>query len=90
MNQGSYTVGQETPRTWHTVVREMPSTWQHLRKYLTAHLLNGYSIDIRLLFDIKSKNNRITNEEQMKKRACNHEVNTCQIRGNGMATVWQR
>ena len=70
--------------------KEMPRTWQHLPRYLTAYLLDGYSIDIRLLFDLKSKNNRTTIEERTKKIACNLEVDTCQIRGNGMATVWQK
>ena len=36
MNQGPHTVG-----------REMPRTWQHLTKYLTAVLLDRYSIDIQ-------------------------------------------
>ena len=35
----------------HTVGKEMPSTRQHLTKYLTAVLLDRYSIDIQLFFD---------------------------------------
>ena len=78
MIQGSYSFG-----------REMPRTWQHLPKYLAAHLLDRYSIDIRLFFDFKSNNNRTTIEEQTKNSAGNYEANTCQIRGNSMATTKQ-
>ena len=74
----------------HTISKKLPRTRQQLPKYLTAYLLDGYLIDIRLLFDVKSKNNRITIEELTKKIACNLEVDTCQIRGNGMATIWQK
>ena len=77
MNQGS-----------HTVEREMPRTWQHLPKYLTAHLLDKYSIDILLFFDLKTNNNRITIEQQLKKRAVNPVSNTCQIPVNNEPTVW--
>jgi len=73
----------------HTVSMELPRTWQHLPKYLTAYLLDRYSIDIRLFFDFKSKNNRTTIEEQTKKSAVYYEANTCQIRGNSMATTKQ-
>lgn len=46
----------------HTISKKLPRTRQQLPKYLTAYLLDGYSIDIRLLFDVKSKNNRTTIE----------------------------
>ena len=62
-----------------TVEREMPRTWQHFPKYLTAHLLDRYSIDIQLFFDIKSNNNRTTIEQQTKNRACNPVSNTCHV-----------
>ena len=77
MNQGS-----------HTVAREMPRTWQHLPKYLTARLLDRYAIDIRLFFDLKTKNNRRTIEQQTKNRAVNPLSNTCQVPVNNEPTVW--
>ena len=46
----------------HTVEQGMHRTWQHPPRGLTAYLLDKYSIDIRLFFDLKSKNNRRTNE----------------------------
>ena len=88
MNQGSHTVGQEMHRTWHTVEREMPRTWQYLPSYLTAYLLDRYSIDIQLFFDIKSNNNRITIEQQSNNRAVNHVSTPCQVPVNNEPTVW--
>ena len=79
MNQGS-----------HTVEQGMHRTWQHFPKCLTAHLLDRYSIDIRLLFDLKSNNNRRTIEQQTKNRACNPMSNTCQMLVNNDSTVWLR
>ena len=90
-----------TTALWHTIERKMPRTWQHFPKYLAAHLLDRYSIDIRLFFDKKSnnnrrtieqqsKNNRTTNEEQTKNSACNPVSNTCQVPVNNEPTVWLR
>ena len=89
MNHSLHTVGKEMRRTWHTIERKMPRTWQHFPKYLTAHLLDKYSIDILLFFDLKTNNNRTTIEEQLKKRAVNPVSNTCQIPVNNDSTVWQ-
>jgi hypothetical protein len=72
----------------HTVEREMPRSWQHLPKYLTAHLLDRYSIDIRLLFDLKSNNNRRTIEQLTKNRAVNPVSTPCQVPVNNEPTVW--
>ena len=62
----------------HTVGQEMPRTWQHLPSYLTAYLLDRFSIDIRLFFDLKSNNNRTTIEEQCCQPLVKYLPNTCQ------------
>ena len=69
--------------------KEMPRTWQQLPKYLTAYLLDGYSIDIRLLFDVKSKNNRRTNEENSLQPRGRYLSDTRQWYGNSMAKIKQ-